>query len=137
MTEESDALDRDFDPWLTRQARHLPHRELPAAAATEAPGAAAFNKLAGNLRLLLLHMLKCDHQPPLRSWWLSIDEQRLEVADVLLDHPGLRPRLSEAIARAYRKARREAAKETGLAEAAFPPACPYSFDDIRLRSFSP
>jgi hypothetical protein len=80
----------------------------------------------------MLHMLKWDHQTALRSrsWVLSIEEQRLEIADVLADNLGLRPRIAEAIARAYRRARIEAAKETGLDETAFPPACPYSFDDI-------
>jgi len=66
---------------------------------------------------------------------LSIEEQRLEIADVLADNPGLRPRIGEAITRAYRRARIEAAKETGLDEV-FPPVCPYSFDDIVSRVFS-
>jgi hypothetical protein len=71
----------------------------------------------------MVHMLKWDHQPSLRSpsWVLSIQEQRLEIADVLSDNPGLRPRIDEATARAYRRTRIEAAKETGLNEAEFLP----------------
>jgi hypothetical protein len=101
-------------------------------------GREQFNKLVSALRLLMLHMLKWDHQTALRSrsWVLSIEEQRLEIADVLADNPGLRPRVAEAIARAYRRARIEAAKETDLDETVFPPACPYSFDDIMSRVFS-
>jgi len=104
----------------------------------EALGREQFNKLVSALRVLMLHMLKWDHQTALRSrsWVLSIEEQRLEIADVLADNPGLRPRITEAIARAYRRARIEAAKETGLDETAFPPSCPYSFDDIVSRVFS-
>jgi Domain of unknown function DUF29 len=45
---------------------------------------------------------------------LSIKGQRLELKDVLADHTGLKPRVPEATERAYRKARIEAAKETGL-----------------------
>jgi hypothetical protein len=101
-------------------------------------GREQFNKLVSALRVLMLHMLKWDHQPALRSrsWVLSIEEQRLEIADVLADNPGLKPRIGEAMARAYRRARIEAARETGLELAAFPEACPYSFDDVTSRAFS-
>jgi hypothetical protein len=44
--------------------------------------------------------------------------------------------LREAIARAYRKARIKAARETGLELATFAEACPYSFDDLTSRTFS-
>jgi len=70
-----------------------------------------------------------------RSWVLSIQEQRLEVADVLDDNPGLKPRIAEALARAYRRARIEAAKETGLDEDKFPATCPYAFDELMSRVF--
>jgi hypothetical protein len=85
--------------------------------------------------VLLLHLLKWDHQPERRSrsWDLSITTQRVEVDDVLTDNPGLKPRIPEALARAYRKARLDAAKETGLDEATFPKTCPYSFDEAMTR----
>jgi hypothetical protein len=126
------------------QARHIRDGRFEAldrdnlAEEIEALGREQFNKLVSALRVLMLHMLKWDHQKALRSrsWVLSIEEQRLEIADVLADNPGLRPRIAEAIARAYRRARIEAAKETGLDETAFPPACPYSFDDIVSPVFS-
>ena len=60
----------------------------------------------------------------------------MEIADVLSDNPGLKPRIGEAVSRAYRRARIEAAKETGLDETAFAETCPYSFDDILSRNFS-
>jgi predicted DNA-binding ribbon-helix-helix protein len=134
----------DFYSWLVEQARHLREGRYEAldhdnlAEEIESLGREQFNKLVSALRVLVLHMLKWDHQPALRSrsWVLSIEEQRLEIADVLADNPGLRPRIDEAITRAYRRARIEAAKETGLDENVFPTACPYSFDDIALRAFS-
>jgi predicted DNA-binding ribbon-helix-helix protein len=136
--------ERDFYSWLIEQARHLREGRLDAldrenlAEEIESLGREQFNKLVSALRVAMLHILKWDHQPSLRSrsWVLSIDEQRVEIADVLTDDPGLKPRIAEAIARAYRRARIEAAKETGLDEAAFPAACPYSFDDIVSRAFS-
>jgi hypothetical protein len=66
---------------------------------------------------------------------VSIEAQRIEVEDVLADNPGLKPRIAEAIARAYRRARIEAAKETGLKTSAFPETCPYSFEDTVSREF--
>jgi hypothetical protein len=136
--------ERDFYSWLMDQARHLREGRLDAldrenlAEEIESLGREQFNKLVSALRIAMLHMLKWDHQASLRSrsWVLSIVEQRLEIGDVLADNPGLKPRIGEAVARAYRRARIEAAKETGLEEAAFPTECPYLFDDIVKRNFS-
>jgi Domain of unknown function DUF29 len=135
--------ERDFYSWLMEQARHLRDGRFEAldcdnlAEEIESLGREQFNKLVSALRVLMAHVLKWDHQPALRSrsWILSIQEQRLEIADVLDDNPGLKPRLSEAMARAYRRARIEAAKETGLAEDKFPPTCPYAFDELMSRIF--
>jgi Domain of unknown function DUF29 len=134
---------RDFYSWLMEQARHVREGRWDAidrenvAEEIESLGREQFNKLESALRVLLIHILKWDRQPARRSrsWALSIREQRLELDDVLSDNPGLRPRIPEAIARGYRKARLQAAKETGLKEARFPEACPYSFDDIVSRKF--
>lgn len=135
--------ERDFYSWLMEQARHLREGRFEAldcdnlAEEIESLGREQFNKLVSALRVLMAHVLKWDHQPSLRSrsWVLSIQEQRLEVADVLSDNPGLKPRIEEAVARAYRRARIEAAKETGLDEDRFPAACPYAFDELMARTF--
>jgi hypothetical protein len=135
--------ERDFYSWLVEQARLLREGRLDAldrenlAEEIESLGREQFDKLVNVLRVLMVHMLKWDHQVSLRSrsWVLSIEEQRLEIADVLADNPGLKPRIGEAMARAYRRARIEAAKETGLDEAEFPATCPYSFEDIMSRVF--
>jgi hypothetical protein len=135
--------DRDFYSWLMEQARHLRAGRWNAldrdnlAEEIESLGREQFNKLESALRVLLLHMLKWDHQPDRRSrsWSLSIRQQRLDLDDVIADNPGLKSRIAEAVTRAYRKARLEAAKETGLDEESFPDACPYSWDDIVSRDF--
>jgi hypothetical protein len=136
--------ERDFYSWLMEQARLLREGQWQAldrnnlAEEIESLGREQFNKLASALRVLLLHMLKWDHQPDLRSrsWALSIATQRIEIEDVLDDNPGLRPRIPEAVARAYRRARIEAANETGLDKDEFPGEYPYSWDDIVSREFS-
>ncbi len=133
--------DRDFYAWSNEQAaliragRWQDVDRENVAEEIESLGREQFNKLESALRVLILHMLKWDHQPKLRSrsWALSIQAQRLDLEDVLGDNPGLKPRLEEAMSRAHRKARIEAAKETGLDMTAFPDACPYSWNDIVAR----
>ncbi len=98
-------------------------------------GGAIYNRMESALRLTLMHLLKWDHQPEkrTRSWHLSIRNGRLDVEELLERHPSLRHRLPGAIARAYRRARIEAAGETDLDEDVFPAACPYAFEDIMTR----
>jgi predicted DNA-binding ribbon-helix-helix protein len=94
-----------------------------------------FDSLVSALRVLLMHLLKWDHQPELRSrsWALTIAEQRDSVATIMKDNPGLKPRRGEAIERAYRRARLRAAQETGLDVEVFPRECSYPWDDITAR----
>jgi hypothetical protein len=134
----------DFYSWSMEQARLLRQSRWAhidrdnVAEEIESLGREQFNKLESACRVLLLHMLKWDHQPRKRSrsWIISIKQQRLEIEDILADNPGLRPRIDEAVTRAYRKARLEAANETGLDEALFPDTCAYSFDDMLSRNFA-
>ncbi len=136
--------ERDFYSWLMQQARLLREGRFAAldrdnlAEEIESLGREQFNKLESALRVLLTHMLKWDHQPARRSrsWALSIKAQRTEIENILSDNPGLQPRIPEAIARGYRRARIEAAKETGLEETAFPEICRYSFDEMMSREFA-
>ena len=138
------AYDRDFYSWLMEQARHVRAGRWTAldcenlAEEIESLGRDQFNKLDSALRVLMLHMLKWDHQPDRRSrsWWASINEQRLRLDNVLADNPGLRPRIDEAVARAYPRARFRAIKETDLEPKRFPETCPYSWNDIVSRDFS-
>jgi hypothetical protein len=134
------SYERDFYTWSLEQARLVREGRWDAvdrdnvAEEIESLGREQFNKLASALRVLMLHMLKWDHQPRLRSrsWVLSIEAQRLELADIIADNPGLRPRIPEAIARGYRKARLEAARD----KSEFPTTCPYGWDDIVSRTFA-
>src|SRR6266545_6786315 len=138
------AYDRDFYSWSLEQARLVRESRWDAvdrenvAEEIESLGREQFNKLESALRVLMLHMLKWDHQPTKRSrsWALSVRTQRLEVEDVLSDNPSLKPRIAEAIARGYRKARVEAAKETGLDEDVFPASCPYDWNEVMGRELS-
>jgi len=138
------AYDRDFYSWSLEQARLVRQGQWDSvdrenvAEEIESSGREQFNKLESALRALMMHMLKWDHEAGRRSrsWSISIRQQRLEIDDVLADNPGLKSRIAEAVARGYRKARLEAAKETGLDEKIFPDTCPHSWDDIVAREFS-
>jgi Domain of unknown function DUF29 len=134
----------DFYGWLMEQARYVRDGRWDAvdrenlAEEIESLGREQFNKLESSLRVLMLHMLKWDHQPQKRSrsWALTVRTQRLEVEDVLSDNPSLKPRIAEAMARGYRKARVEAAKETELDEHVSPASCPYDWDEVMGRELS-
>jgi hypothetical protein len=123
------SYDRDFYSWSLEQARLVREGRWGAinvAEEIESSGIEQFNKLESAIRVLLVHMLKWDHQPHKRSrsWVLSIKEQRIALEDVLDDNPGLKPRIGEAIARGHRRAHVEAARETGLERGTIPRPMP-------------
>jgi hypothetical protein len=136
--------ERDVYSWTQEQARlirdgrwDLVDRDN-VAEEIESLGRTEFNRLESAFRVLLLHMLKWDHQQRkrTRSWAVSIANQRIEIEDVLGDNPGLRSHIPEATTRAYRQARLLGAKETGLKDMRFSAECPYSWDDMTSREFS-
>jgi hypothetical protein len=134
----------DVSAWAFAQAAHLRAGRFHLldrdglADEIEDVGRAEFKSLASDIEIILIHILKWDGQPMkrTRSWILSIAEHRERVRDDLADSPSLRARTGEAIARAYRRARLRAARETRLALDQFPEACPYAFEHVMDRSFS-
>ena len=132
----SDLYERDFYAWANEQAALLRAGRLSAAdidhiaEEIESMGRSEKRELTSRLAVLLAHLLKWQAQPARRgrSWLLAIREQRREVAQVLGDNPSLRGRLPDIMADAYETALLAAQRETGLAENAFPAACPWSFD---------
>ena len=132
----SDLYERDFYAWANEQAALLRAGRLSAAdidhiaEEIESMGRSEKRELTSRLAVLLAHLLKWQAQPERRgrSWLLTIREQRRQVAQVLGDNPSLRGRLPDIMADAYETALLAAQRETGLAETAFPAACPWSFD---------
>ncbi len=100
-------------------------------------GRSEFRAYASAYRVLLLHMLKWDYQPEkrTRSWLGSINVQRIRIEGILAESPSLSARTEEAISRAYREARVEAATETGLKTSTFPQECSYGPDEMLMRPF--
>ncbi|WP_245293344.1 DUF29 domain-containing protein [Mongoliimonas terrestris] len=95
--------------------------------------------LVSSYRVLLMHLLKWVHQPSRRSrsWKNTIRRERLNIVQRLQTNPSLKARTGELVALAYPLALREAAGETGLPPSAFPPACPWSLDELRDEDFLP
>ena len=137
--------DRDFYGWANEQAALLRAGQISAAdidhiaEEIESMGRSEMRELVNRLAVLLLHLLTWEFQPGLRgnSWRLTVKEQRRQLARHLRDNPSLNGRLPEAIVDAYGDAMLEAERETGLTEATFPVACPWTFDQIMAADFWP
>ncbi|MBD1858571.1 MULTISPECIES: DUF29 domain-containing protein [Leptolyngbya] len=95
--------------------------------------------LKSNLVVILLHLLKWQHQPELRSgsWRGSIREHRRRVNDDLKDSPSLIPYFQEVFAECYANAREQAADETGLPLETFPVNCPYFPEQVLNSEYLP
>lgn len=132
------AYEADFSAWLYEQAELIRSGRVAEmdvqniAEELEGMARSEFRCLVSALRVILLHMMKWDHQPERRSasWVSSINEQRDQFELVLEDNPSLKPRLPEALEKAHRLARRGAAQETGHPLASFPVVCPYDWSEL-------
>ena len=94
-------------------------------------------QLESRLEILIMHLLKWQFQPNLRSrsWQLTIKEQRLRLEKILQKNPSLQPNLTEAIEDVYPLATLSAERETGLS--LFPETCPYTLTEILSPEFLP
>jgi len=143
MPEEN--YERDFFAWAQEQAALLRSGDWAKADVEhiaqeiESMGKAEKRELISRLAVLLLHLLKWRFQPALRgtSGRLSIEQQRLKIADHIDDNPSLKTMRDEAVTTAYRYARVDAERETGLVRETFPAQCPWTFDDMMDESFWP
>jgi hypothetical protein len=131
----------DLYSWALRQAELLRAGRLadidPAGIAEEIDdvGEEQYLRLESALRVLMLHLLKWDHQPDKRSrsWTLTVLEQRRRVQRQLKKNPGLKSQLEDALAAAYEDARIEAASETGLPLRTFPASRPFDYAELMER----
>jgi len=135
----------DFYQWTQAQAAHLRAKDWPAldvdnlAEEIESLGASDRRALRSHLLRLSQHLLKWRYQPQRRGegWQQNIDHSRLQIELILEDSPSLRAFLPEALAWAYPRVRKEAAKETGLPLATFPEVCPWSLEQLQDEDFLP
>jgi hypothetical protein len=137
--------EQDYHAWTLQQAELLRSRQLDyadldnIAEEIESMGRSEKRELVSRLTVLLLHLLKWQHQPDFRgrSWRLTIRGQRLSLRQHLRDNPSLKSHLDQAILDAYGRATIEAERETGLAAETFPESCPFTFDQAISDDFWP
>jgi hypothetical protein len=137
--------DQDFYAWaitnaeLLRQGRFSEIDIEHVAEELESMGKSERRELISRLEVLLVHLLKWKFQPGLRgaSWEITILKQRDSLEDLLEESPSLRHGLNKNIAKAYDRARRYAAKETGLPLATFPDPCPFAAEQVLDLEFWP
>jgi hypothetical protein len=142
---EKSPYERDFYTWAMQQAALLRERRLDeldvenVAEEIESLGRSEASELRSCLRIILGHLLKWQYQPTRRSksWRNTIGRERDNYELILEENPGLKSRQLELFARAYRVARKDAARETSLALERFPPACPYTLDQALDEAFWP
>ena len=137
--------EQDFYAWTLQQAELLRSRQLDCAdldniaEEIEDMGKSVRRELVSRLAVLLLHLLKWQHQPAFRSrsWQLTVKAQRLSLGEHLNENPSLKSRIDQAMVDAYRRATIEAERKTGLAAETFPETCPFTFDQAINDDFWP
>jgi hypothetical protein len=130
--------DRDYVAWLEEQVAHLRAGRLSAldvdnvAEELESLMKSERRQLENRLEVLILHLLKWDHQPAQRSnrWRSTVAEQRRRIRRLLLDSPSLKPEIEPACQTVYPDAVQGAAIETLVGADVFPSDLPYSVDQI-------
>lgn len=133
--------EHDLAQWALREAALIRAGRLDEADLAnlaeeiESLGRSQYASVRNKFRVLLIHLLKWDHQPErrTRSWTLSIRDARDRIGSTVEDSPSLRRRQQEALLRAYQSARPRAALETDLPISVFPEACPYTLDEALER----
>jgi hypothetical protein len=139
------AYDTDFYAWTRAQAQALRAKDWPAldpdhlAEEIDSLGIADEHAITRQLQRLLRHLLKWRYQPTHRtpSWRRSIRQARDAIADRIERSPSLRDYPARRVPLAYRRARRDAADETGLPRATFPETCPWALDQVLDEDFWP
>jgi len=139
------SYEQDFYGWTQEQAKLLRLGQLQGldlenlAEEIESLGKQQQQELRNRFGVLIGHLLKWEYQPQLRgkSWRITIDLQREEIQELLVDNPSLKPYVEEAIARSYKQAIALVVKETPFDKKDLPSICPYNTVQILNQDFYP
>lgn len=95
--------------------------------------------ISSQLTRLLLHLLKWQYQPQRRSdsWLDSITDARTQIELAIADSPSLKSYPLDELTESYQRAKRKAAKQTGISISVFPENCPYSLELILNEDWLP
>ncbi|MCJ2542181.1 DUF29 domain-containing protein [Thermostichus vulcanus] len=139
----SSTYESDFYAWTQTQVDLLRSGKLEEldwenlVEEIESLGKAERRELEGRLRVIVIHLLKWQFQPALRSrsWQLTLQEQHIRLQAHLQDNPSLQGWIPEALRRVYPLAVIGAERETGLES--FPDECPFTIEQILATDFFP
>jgi hypothetical protein len=144
---KTELYDRDFLQWTQQQAQYLQKGcwlRLDVEKLVEELenlGRSEQRELGSYLQVLLIHLLKCQHQPERRtkSWDNTLSHCRDKIQDCLEDTPSLQRFLKDPawIEKYYRRASRDTAKETNKSVDTFPASCPYTIEQMLDAAFLP
>lgn len=136
--------EQDIVAWSEQQANYLKRQEWTKldlenlVEEIEALGRSEQRSLGSYLQVLMMHLLKWQYQPEkrTRSWEITISNCRDKIQDALEDMPSLKRFLEdeEWVEKYYRRARRDAAKETGFQLNKFPQDLPFIIAEILIDS---
>ncbi len=137
--------DQDFYSWAQQQAEALRAGRLSEldlenlAEEIESMGRSDRRALESHLRNVLMHLLKWKYQHWMRTpgWRQSIRNSRAAAAKRLKESPSLKAKLQDILQDEYPYARADAADETGLRLDDFPPACPWTLEQLLDEDFLP
>ncbi len=147
MSTNAELYEEDFYAWtqttaaLIREGKwHDLDREA-VAEEIESLGKSDWRELASRIAVLMRHLLKWRYQPERRqrgrSWRSTIWEQRSRLRRLLRQSPSLAPLVPLTLQEEYAEARQRASEETGLPLATFPPACPWTAEQVLDVDFWP
>lgn len=136
---------KDFNLWIQKTAQLLKNHcfhELDMDNLIEEIESVGKNEkrvIASQLTRLLLHFLKWQYQPERRSdsWLDFITDARIQIELAIVDSPSLKNYPSEQLDQSYIRARRGAAKQTGIPLSVFPVHCPYSKEEVLNEDWMP
>lgn len=137
--------DQDYYLWLTETAYLLQEGRLSEVDVPnlmdeiESMGKSQKRAIESYLKVLLLHLLKWQYQPGLRSgsWRSSIRNSRVGIQKRMSESPSLRTYPEEIWMECYDLARANAADETGLPLKTLPETPPFTLDQVLDAAFLP
>ncbi len=135
----------DFNSWVDQTAQLLRDRrwqEIDVAHLIEEIqdlGKSEKRGISSQLTRLLLHLLKWQFQPQRRSdsWIDSITDARTQIELALEDSPSLSTYPAQQLQESYSRARRQAAKQTGIDLSTFPEECFYPLEFVLEEDWLP
>ncbi|MFM7603085.1 MAG: DUF29 domain-containing protein [Pseudanabaena sp.] len=141
----SNLYECDFNLWVEATAKLLREGKLAELDVVnlleevESMGNSDKHALSSDLVVVLLHLLKWQHQPNnrTRSWEKSIAEHRRRIREIFQSSPSLRNYFQQIFDECYRDARKQAKIETRLPLVHFPEVCPFTSEQVLDEDFLP